>query len=172
MRTSRRVILGSLAASFTLALGACGFSPMYGAGGAGAALSDIRVETGEERVDFLLQEALIDQMGARHASGELTLRTQTELRSTGLGVGADAIVRRFAIRLDVDYAVFREGEADPVLTGSTYGEASYDLSDSVYASMVSEQDAQARAARMAADRVAVQLVRALDETRTPGPGTP
>ncbi len=172
MRTSRRVILGSLAASLTLALGACGFSPMYGSSAVGSTLSQIRVETGDERVDFLLQEALIDQMGSRHADGDLTLRTETDLGATGLGVGADAIVRRFSIRLEVDYALYRDGETDPVLVGSTYGEASYNLSSSVYASMISEQDAQARAARMAAQRVSMQLVRALDEIQTHGPATP
>jgi LPS-assembly lipoprotein len=165
MRVSR-MILGSAAVSFALALGACGFTPMYGSAGYGAGLSDIRVETGEERVDFLLQEALIEQMGSRHADGDLTLRTETRLGAQGLGVGADAIVRRFAIRLNVDYEVYRDGETDPVFTGSTFGEASYDLSNSVYASMISEQDAQERAARMAAERIALQLVRALN---TPAP---
>ena len=167
------MIKGLLVASVALTLGACGFTPMYGGSGLAGNLSDIRVETGEERVDFLLQEALLDEMGARHANGPLTLRTETQLGADGLGLGADAIVRRFAIRLRVDYALYRDGETDPVVSGRTYGEASYDLSTSVYASMISEQDAQERAARMAADRLALQLVRALTELETGGmPTTP
>ena len=165
------MIKGLLVASVALTLGSCGFTPMYGGAGLAGNLSDIRVETGDERVDFLLQEALLDEMGARHAGGPLTLRTETRLGADGLGLGADAIVRRFAIRLRVDYSLYRDGETDPVLSGSTYGEASYDLSRSVYASMISEQDAQERAARMAADRIAVQLVRALNEIDETG-GTP
>ena len=160
------MIKGLLVASVALTLGGCGFTPMYGGPGLAGDLSDIRVETGEDRVDFLLQEALLDEMGARHADGALTLRTETRLGAEGLGLGADAIVRRFAIRLRVDYALYRDGETDPLVSGRTYGEASYDLSTSVYASMISEQDAQERAARMAADRIAIQLVRALDELET------
>ena len=79
MRVSR-MILGSAAISFALALGACGFTPMYGSAGYGAGLSDIRVETGEERVDFLLQEALIEQMGSRHADGDLNLAARDASR--------------------------------------------------------------------------------------------
>lgn len=170
MRVSR-MLLGPLAVSVALTLGACGFSPMYGGSGLAAGLSDIRIETGDNREDFLLQEALLDELGARNAAGDLVLRTQTDLRSSGLGVGADAIVRRYAIRLDVDYALYRDGESDPVLRGSTFGESSYDVSSSVYASMISEQDAQARAARMAAERIAVQLVRALNTPPADEPAT-
>ena len=166
------MIKGLLVASVALTLAGCGFTPMYGGSGLAGNLSDIRVETGEERVDFLLQEALLDQMGARQADGPLTLRTETRLGADGLGLGADAIVRRFAIRLRVDYTLYRDGEIEPLLSGSTFGEASYDLSSSVYASMVSEQDAQERAARMAADRIAVELVRALNEMETGGTPTP
>lgn len=159
-------MLGLIAAA-GLALSACGFTPMHARSGPAAGLSDIRIETGEERADFLLQEALLDRMAARHATGPYTLRTQTDQSSLGLGVGADAIVARFAIRLDVSYALYREGAAVPVAQGLVTGQASYDLSNSVYASLVSEQEAEERAAEMAAERVVNQLVRILDEMDAP-----
>ncbi|WP_300542652.1 LPS assembly lipoprotein LptE [Maricaulis sp.] len=162
-----RFLLGSLVMSIGLALGGCGFTPMYGRSGVAEDLSEIRVETGQDRIDFLLQEELLDTMGARHAGGPYTLRTETSLSSTGLGVGADAIVTRFAVRLSVNYELLRDGEVDPVLSGNAVGEASYDLSRSVYASLVSEQDAEERAARIAADRITTQLARALNDMETP-----
>ena len=85
------MIKGLLVASVALTLGACGFTPMYGGSGLAGNLSDIRVETGEERVDFLLQEALLDEMGARHASGPLTLRTETQLGADGAAILADGL---------------------------------------------------------------------------------
>lgn len=158
----RRNLLTGLVLSATLALGACGFTPMYGAGGAATGLSDIRVETGEERIDFLLQEALLDAMGSRHAAGPYTLRTETDLSSIGLGIGADAIVQRFQIAVTVDYDVVDESGA-AIVSGQVTGQASYDLSSSPYASLASEQDAEERAARMAADRLTAHLVRAFSQ---------
>lgn len=166
MRVSRILSL-SLVAAACLSLSACGFTPMHARSGPAEGLSDIRVETGDERVDFLLQEALLDRMGSRHAAGPYVLRTTTGQSAAGLGVGADAIVSRFEVRLVVSYALFREGGTDPVAQGSVTGQASYDLSRSVYASLVSEQDAEERAADMAADRLVARLVRALDDLGTP-----
>lgn len=161
MRVRRNLLTGLVLAA-ALALGACGFTPMYGAGGAATGLSDIRVQTGEERIDFLLQEALLDAMGSRYASGPYTLRTETDLSSIGLGIGADAIVQRFQIAVTVDYDVVDESGA-AIVSGQVTGQASYDLSSSPYASLASEQDAEERAARMAADRLTAHLVRAFSQ---------
>ncbi|WP_203291084.1 LPS assembly lipoprotein LptE [Maricaulis parjimensis] len=157
----RRTLLASLALTATLGLGACGFTPMYGQDGRAAVLSDIAVVTGEERIDFLLQQALLDAMDARHGRELYQLRAEVRQSSIPLGIGADAVVRRYTIRLRVDYAVYRTGEIDPVLTGRASGSASYDLSNSPYSALVSEQDAEERAADMAAEQITAQLLRAL-----------
>ncbi|RKQ96724.1 LPS assembly lipoprotein LptE [Maricaulis maris] len=166
MDSSRRVFLASLAAMAGLAMSGCGFTPMYGGAGIGGQLSDIHVETGRELVDFHLQEALLDRMGARHARGPYTLRTESESSRVGLGVGADAAVSRYAIGLTVDYGLFRDGDVEPVITGSVRTEASYNLPREVYASVTAERDATERAALLAAERIANQLVRALQDADT------
>lgn len=166
MRSSRRALLVGLAASAGLTLSACGFSPMYGGAGVNSALSDIRVETGREQVDFHLQEALLDRMGARHAVGPYTLRTESETTRAALGVGTDAAVSRYAIGLTVDYGLFRDGDVEPVVAGSVRTEASYNVPQSVYASVAAERDATERAAQLAAERIANQLVRALQDADT------
>ncbi|MDF1767692.1 LPS assembly lipoprotein LptE [Maricaulis sp.] len=163
MRSSRRALLASLALSAGLFVSGCGFSPMYGSQGVSQGLSDILVETGREQVDFHLQEALLDRMGARHASGPYTLRTESDVTRSALGVGADAAVSRYAIGLEVQYGLFRDGDTDPVMTGTVRSEASYNVPRSVYASVAAERDATERAAQLAAERIANQLVRALQD---------
>ena len=158
MRT-RRTLLACLALSATLGLGACGLTPLYANTQTADTLSDFTIVTGEERVDFLLQQALMDAMNARQGNGRFELRTQTEQNSIAQGIGADALVQRYTIELDVRYQVFQTGAVDPVLTGRARGSASYDLSTSPYAALSSEQDAEERAAQMAADRITTQLLR-------------
>jgi len=147
-------------------LSGCGFSPMYGTSGVANGLQYIRVETGQERFDYLLQEALYDQLGSRGLAGLYTLRTETDISSLGLGVGADAIAARFAVRLSVQYELFVDGQSDAVMSGHASGEASYDVSSSVYGSLSAERDAQERAAQMAAERIIVQLARAFQDQDT------
>ena len=166
MRSSPRALLVGLAVLAGLTLSACGFSPMYGGAGVNHALSEIRVETGREQVDFKLQEALLDRMGARHASGPYTLRTESDTSRVPLGVGADAAVSRYAIGLSVDYGLYRDGDVEPVVSGTVRTEASYNIPQSVYASVAAERDATERAAQLAAERIANQLVRALQDADT------
>ncbi|WP_417486735.1 LPS assembly lipoprotein LptE [Maricaulis sp.] len=166
MRSSRRALLVGLVVSTGLTLSACGFSPMYGGAGVNNALSEIRVETGREQVDFHLQEALLDRMGARHASGPYLLRTESETTRSALGVGTDAAVSRYAIGLAVDYELLREGESVPVVSGTVQTEASYNVPQSIYASVAAERNATERSAQLAAERIANQLVRALQDADT------
>jgi LPS-assembly lipoprotein len=149
-----------LIAGLSLGLASCGFTPMYGNGNAARGLENVQVETGEERVDFMLQEALLDTMGSRHAGDGRTLRTETELRATSLGIGADAIARRFAIRLSVDYQLVDDRSGDVLFAGSVSTEASYNASNAAYASQTAQLDAEERAAEDAADRITMQLARA------------
>lgn len=149
-----------LIAGLSLGLASCGFTPMYGNGSAARGLENVQVETGEERVDFMLQEALLDAMGSRRAGDGRTLRTETELRATQLGIGADAIARRFAIRLSVDYQLVDDRSGDVLFSGSVTAETSYNASSAAYASQTAQLDAEERAAQDAADRITMQLVRA------------
>lgn len=166
-RASFRALRLSLAAAGALALSACGFAPMYGSHGIANGLSDIRIETGQERVDFLLQEALHDRLGSRHAAGNLRLVTETESTSTGLGLGADAIASRFAVQVRVEYRLFDErGDAQPIASGRVVGEAGYDVNTEVYNTVAAERDAEERAARVAADRLVSQLARAVQNRET------
>jgi LPS-assembly lipoprotein len=162
MRAKRSVITG-LVFLVSAMLTGCGFTPMYGSAGLANGLQDISVVTGPERVDFLLQEALYDRLGSRGASGRYTLQTTTEINKLGLGVGADAIAARFAVELEVQYELHMAGNADALVTGRISSEASYDVSSSVYASLAAERDAEERAAQMVANRLVIQLARALQD---------
>ncbi|WP_417481232.1 LPS assembly lipoprotein LptE [Maricaulis sp.] len=161
-----RLAATAFAFLLTAGLSACGFTPMYGTNGVAAGLSDIRVETGRERVDYRLQEALLDGMGARSADGPYTLRATTTVTSTPFGVGADAIASRYAVSVRVRWQLYREGGLDPVTSGVVNSSASYDVPAGVYGALTSETDAEDRALNLAADRIITQLARAMQDRDT------
>lgn len=158
---SKRFFGLMIAGLSAISLSSCGFTPMYGAQGVASGLEDMRLLTGQERADFYLQEAVYDRLGNRDAAGSLELRTQTDVSTIRLGVGADAIASRLAIEVDVEYALFVAGAAEPVVVGEVNGRAAYDVPRDVYATVTAERDAEERAAGMAADRMINQLARAL-----------
>tara|TARA_R110002124_G_scaffold62740_16_gene171406 strand:- start:2797 stop:3297 length:501 start_codon:yes stop_codon:yes gene_type:complete len=158
-----RLALSALLLIASAGLSACGFTPMYGTNGVSSELADIRVETGRERVDFRLQEALLDGMGARSASGPYTIRATTSVTSTPFGVGADAIASRYALRITVNWQLYQDGTIDPVMTGVARSDASYDVPAGVYGALASEADAEDRAINIAADRIITQLARAMQD---------
>lgn len=157
-----RTGLTASALALGLVLGGCGFTPMYGTGSAARGLSEIRVETGDERVDFFLQQELLDAMGARNAQGPMYLVTETDVNTSGEGVGADATFTRISVEVRVDYGLFDGQSEAPIAQGRVSGEAAFDSDKSPYAELAAQRDAEERAARIAAQRITIQLARALD----------
>ena len=160
MRPLRLAVI-VLALLFVSGLSACGFTPLYGAGGVVSGLSDIRIETGRERVDFRLQEALLDGMSARHAAGPYTLRATATVLSYPFGVGADAIASRYAVQVTVNWQLLRDGNAVPVRTGVARSSTSYDVPTGVYGALTAEETAENHAISVAADRIIAQLARTM-----------
>ena len=160
MRLVRSVFAG-LALVGAACLSGCGFTPLYGENGVAARLADFDIETGSERVDFLLQEALLDEFGARHGDGRFVLVTETEIEEDRLGVGADDVASRYSLELVVRYGVRRAGSTEMLMTGRTRNVASYDVPREVYAAIRARNDAEARAAEQAAERIARDLARAI-----------
>ena len=142
------------------ALSGCGFTPLYGSNGVMASLSGVAVETeDQDRVDFLLEQALRDNLDSRGEAHAYTLRTRARASSTRLGVGADDVASRSSLALTVAYGLVRHSDEAVILTDAITVRASYDVPREPYAAVAAERDAENRAAREAADRIVSQLAR-------------
>ena len=160
---SVRLALAGFVILVSASLSGCGFTPLYGSAGTVSGMSNIRVETGQERIEFQLQQALLDGMGAHNASGPYTLHAVPTIEALPQGVGVDAIAQRFALEVTVVWELYRDGSTDPVLSGTTPGNASYDVPQGVYGSLTAETDAENRAIGVAADRIIMQIARTMRE---------
>lgn len=158
---SAQLAFTALALFLSASLSACGFSPLYGSSGLVEGLSEIQVETGRERADFVLQEALLDGMGARYAAGPYTLHAIANVDTQATGVGVDSIASRYAVTVSVDWQLMRDGNTEPAAVGIARSDASYDVPTGVYGGLAAQANAEDRAIRAAADRLIVQLARAL-----------
>lgn len=150
--------LGWLAPVFLL-LPACGFQPLY-ATPVYADLAGVEIETGNTRLDYLIADALEEEFGAGQAPYRLVVDTVSSER--GIGVSADARVRRYAIEITSNYVLSRG--ADRILQSTVSERVYFDVPDDPYAlvsaRLTAEQQGAEALARELARSVALGIRRA------------
>lgn len=147
--------------SFLLALpllaAGCGFAPVYGPGGTGAALQNqVLVTAPEDRDSFVLTREIETRLGrAQNPSFGLDLTvTTTEER---IAIDREGNTRRFNLVGVVDYAL-RDMSTGSVLTSGTVENfTGYSATGSTVATLAGEQDAQDRLMTILADQVVTRL---------------
>jgi len=148
-----------------LALGGCGFRPLYGGGttgGPGQMLGKVRIETGRGELPFRLREALIENLRPSTAAAPLVLTVEADVTRDGLLIEDDDQITRYNLTLDVDYTLRRAGAPAPLHTGEARSIAAYNATASQYATLVSEREVQARAAEDVAEKITRRLAAAFD----------
>ena len=69
----------------------------------------------------------------------------------------DNVATRYEYVLTAAYTLTTTGGSEPLKTGKVRVELTYDSADQPYASVIAQQDAQARAAQEAARRIQIEL---------------
>ena len=155
--SERRTVVLSL-----LALGACGFTPVYGPGGAAEGLRGrIAFDEPFDRAGFDLVRQLEQRLGLpsdpRWRLSASIRRSEERIAVTGRGV-----TNRFQILGRVDYAL-REIDTDrTVASGSVDTFVSYSATRTAVATRAARTDAEARLMRILADQIAAELLATAD----------
>lgn len=156
MRTG--VAFAGLAAALCLGLSGCGFTPLYADPQLGPALAAVEVAAPEGRAGALLREQLDDAFGHR-ANLPPAYRLDVALSELRYprGVRVDNVATRYEYVLAAAYTLTAAAGGEPLKTGKVRVELSYDSADQPYASVIAQQDAQARAAQEAARRIQIEV---------------
>lgn len=162
--------LGAVAAA--LALGGCGFTPLYGAPGVVGKLAGVNVVAPQGRTGFLLAQHLDDAF-ARDRSGKAAYSMRLALSEARYprGIRTDTVATRYEYVLTADYTLANEPVGDIAKRGRVRVEVTYDSADQPYASIAAQQDAEDRAAAEAARRIQLELAAWL-ATGEPSPAKP
>ena len=166
---ARNIILaGALAAA--LALGGCGFTPMYATPAVSPALASIEpVLPGTSRTGFLLKEQLNREL-ARDEDEPAHYRLSIVLREFRFpqGVRVNNVANRYELDVSAVYTLSDAATAKVLYTGTTISEASYDSADPPYAGVVANQDGEERVAGQVAIQIRLALARYFERQATPG----
>jgi len=156
---SRRVPWPGLAwLAGALALGGCGFTPLYAVPGVAGGLSHIQIVAPQGRVGYLLREDLDDDFG--HSQGEHPLyrldMTLNQAR-TAHGLTENATAQRYELDMRVEYTLTEIATGKVVHTGDVISNVSFDSADQPYAGIAARQDTQDRMASDAAQKIEVEV---------------
>ena len=142
-------------------LGACGLTPMYAGGAAGAVggtLSQVEVAPIEGKSGWLVANALRDRLAT---SGAATPRYRLQVRLddqiVGLGVRRDDSVSRERRTLRARYQLVDLASNAVVVDATAGSDAGADVVQSEYATIAAENSALERLSVIVADRIVSRL---------------
>lgn len=138
---------------------ACGFQPLYGGPGY-TALPGIAITAENDRVGYLVEDALRDHFGEGRSPYSLEL--QTEYRVSPLGLSAAGRASRFSAEMRVSYLL--TGPEEFRHSGRVAEAVFYDAPSDPYALIAARAAAEERAAERVAEQLALELATALQRT--------
>ncbi len=144
----------------TLILSACGFKPMHAPtafGGTGVSMKNISVEMqANEKIDFLLAQALRDRMGDNRSTPYI-LRISPEKKRRSLGIGADDVASRYDMVLDTEFELVDAKTGDIVYRSEVRAISTFGAPRDPYGTITAQANAESQVASEAADRIIARL---------------
>ena len=146
-----------------VALGACGFKPVYGNAGhsqdVGAALANVQIDPIAERNGQVLRNNLIDRFYSEGRPGSPKYRLALSLAATeeALGIQKDATATRARLRLQASYELVDIASGQVVYRTFSRSVVSFNLVDSQFAVLATRQDAYDRGLTELADDIRTRL---------------
>lgn len=144
-----------------LALAACGFTPVYGPGGAGSALDGrVLVDSPETEDGYLIRRDLEHRLGRAADEGfRLTVMPRTSVQ--GQAVTAAGEITRYSLVGEAAYTLTDAASGQVVTAGKVENFTGYSATGSTVETLASETDARKRLMTILADQIVVRLL-ALD----------
>lgn len=141
---------------------ACGFAPVYGPGGSGAALrGKVEVQAPDTADSYLLVRDLEDRLGrASLPTFQLALVLATETQ--GQAVTASNETTRYSVVGVVDYVLTRIETGQTVASGQVRNFTGYSATGSTVETLAGERDARARLMTILADQITTRLMATAD----------
>ncbi len=150
-----------------LSLAGCGFSPLYGERSASSVaapeLAAIQIDSIPNREGQLVRNNLLDKMQPRGAAAKPLYRLQVgvSISRENLGVRIDDTATRGNLTMTAGYSLIDLASGKPLMSASSRAISSYNILDSDFATVISENDAIRRTAGEVSEeiktRVAVYL---------------
>ncbi|EEB82988.1 secreted periplasmic protein [Roseobacter sp. GAI101] len=140
-----------------IALAACGFQPVYGPGGNGAALQNsVQVDAPDDAFTYTLVREIETRLGQSNAP-RFALAVNVVTREEGLAVDSADNTTRYNLIGSADFALRDLGTGQVETSGKVENFTGYSATGSTVATLAAERDAQIRLMTMLADQIVTRL---------------
>jgi LPS-assembly lipoprotein len=141
-----------------LALAACGFAPVYGAGGAAAGLQKaIRVDDPSDKFGFDLVKRLEERLGRpERARYDLSYVIQTEPVAVGITLAGE--ITRYNLVGSVAFTLKSRAGGETLTSGKVDSFTAWSATGPTVAGLEAEDDARSRLMRILADQIVARLL--------------
>ena len=152
---NRRTLLALVAAA---PLAACGFSPVYGTGGAGAQLrGQVTVQEPTSQAGYLLVRQMETRLGRSVTASRYALDIELATDDDGLAINTAGDITRFNITAKARFALRDTTTGDVVSSGSVENFTAYSATGTTVATLAAERDALERLMTILADQITARL---------------
>jgi LPS-assembly lipoprotein len=151
-----------LITALPLAVGACGFQPLYGTDAAGPAANHVftttYVEPVADHIGYELRNTLIDLLNTSDSPPQIAYRLKVTVSETrrGIALQNDATITRYNYIVGADY-VLTDAAGHVITSGHESSLSAYNVASSPYATLVGQQDAEKEAADDLASHIRLDL---------------
>lgn len=157
---SRRFVL-----ALPAVLAGCGFTPVYGPGGAAEGLrGKVDVDPPRDTVGFELVRQLEDRFGLPDQA-EYRLTAEVFLSEEELGITPDQEITRFNVLGRARFALIELASGDTVTNGAVTNFTSYSATGTPFATQTARQDARDRLMGTLADQIVARLLATAEDWR-------
>lgn len=153
-----RTLITGLGLVAALALGGCGFTPLYADQGLVSGLTKIETIAPEGRTGALLRESLDDQL-ARDGAAAALFRLEIDLKETRTARGRrpDGVASRFEYVGTAAWKLVSKADGKVLTAGVTTAEVTIDRADQPYAAIAGQQDAEQKMADELARKIRLEI---------------
>ena len=161
-RLGRRLFLAGLTAGIAGLTQGC-FRPMLAEDTAsGALIGRIGFPDFNDRFGYHLDRSLRDRLGeTRVTDYRLTIRT--DLKRDDLAITQDNAITRISLTAEATWALYRDGETEPVLRDRVVAQSGYNSTASLFATREARRDIERRLARDLGERIARRVLAQADQ---------
>jgi LPS-assembly lipoprotein len=158
-RTAARALI----ALSLVALAGCGFRPLYGERSAASVtvpeLAAIQIDSIPDREGQLVRNNLLDKMQPRGMAAKplYRLTVSVGISRVSLGVRIDETATRGSLTMSASYVLADMASGDQIMTGNSRAVSSYNILDSDFANVISENDAIRRTATNLSEEIKTRV---------------
>ena len=150
-----------LIVSLALALGGCGYKPLYGtsaeSAGVSATLASVTIPEASDRLGQLIRNDLISAMRSGSGEDRYTLIIKPIVRKTEVIDKPQPSTTRQAINLSVSFELLDRNSGATLHKGKTFSQASFDVVRQPFADLQAETNATERAAHEVSADIRIRI---------------